>query len=247
MPRPVEDRQPSSPIGQEAAEKARPSRGGRHAIDARGVRNVRNPNGRSVQRLPSTRPGGRAGDQRKATTRPTGGTRGADGGVLHRYDRYEETNFRRRVGKMRRGAWQAVLRDLDGAEAAAAEARATKGGLNADAVAAGGQYVNGGAAGDTLVTLPMYSSCIRFMARERRGREAVMVLGRVRAAGLEPDALCLNFAISACGRAGLWEHALRILHGTDVDSGAVTRAVVDRDVYCWSSAVDACGRAGKWR
>lgn len=165
----------------------------------------------------------------------------------HRYGRYEETNFRSKVGKMRRQAWQAVLRELDGAEAAAAEALAAEGGPNAATVAAGGQDPNGGAGQSTRVTLPMYSTCIRYMAREGRGREAVLILGRVRAAGLEPDALCLNFAISACGRAGLWEQALRILRGTDVENGAATGVLVDRDVYCWSSAVDACGRAGKWR
>lgn len=202
---------------------------------------------RSVHHRSSTGPRGRA-HQGKATTTPTGGTTsGANGGVLHRYDRYEETNFRRRVAKTRRGAWQAVLQDLDCAEVAAAEARAAEVGLNAGAAAVGDQDVSGGMGGGTRVTLPMYSCCIRFMARERRGREAVLVLGRVRAAGLEPDQLCLNFAISACGRAGLWQQALRILRGTDVENGTATGAVVDRDVYCWSSAVDACGRAGKWR
>lgn len=144
-----------------------------------------------------------------------------------------------------------MLRDLDGAEAAAAEARAADVGLITGTAgapaAAGDQGIGGGVAGGTLVTLPMYSCCIHFMARERRGREAALILGRVRAAGLEPDLLCLNFAISACGRAGLWQQALRILRGTDVENGTATGAVVDRDVYCWSSAVDACGRAGKWR
>eukprot|EP00752_Nemacystus_decipiens_P013027 g11525.t1 len=238
-PPPPPDRQRSSPAGPvtgQVAEKARTPEGGRRAIAARGARNARNSSARRVRRVPSTGPRGR-GDKRKATTTTNGGTSRADGGVFRRYGRYEETNFRRRVGKMRRGAWQAVLRDLDGAEAAAAEARAVGGGLNAATVAGGG----------TLVTLPMYISCIRFMARERRGREAMLILGRVRAAGLEPDPLCLNFAISACGRAGLWEHALSILRGTDVELGAATGAAVGRDVYCWSSAVDACGRAGKWR
>lgn len=131
-----------------------------------------------------------------------------------------------------------MLRDLDAAE----------GGLTPAAGAVGDQDISRGVGGGgTPVTLPMYTSCIRFMARERRGREAVMILGRVRAAGLEPDLRCLNFAISACGRAGLWEQALRILRGTDVEGGGAATRAVDRDVYCWSSAVDACGRAGKWR
>ncbi|CAM9939827.1 unnamed protein product [Scytosiphon promiscuus] len=105
----------------------------------------------------------------------------------------------------------------------------------------------------------MYSTCIQFMARAQRGREAVLILDRIRKAGLEPDLRCLNFAISACGRSGRWEQALRLLRGTDgsgssngdgagVVAGDVAgKTAADLDVYCWSSAVDACGRAGKWR
>lgn len=237
------DPQRSSSFRQEAVTP----NGGRRTIVARGERNAKYTSGRGACHHPST--GLREpADQRKATTTASRGTSSAEDGVLHQYDRYEEIDFRRRVSKMPRGAWQAVLRDLEDAEAAAAQALAAKGGLNAVAVAVGGRDINGGVGGGgTPVSLSMYTVCIRYMARERRGREAVRILGRVRAAGLEPDLRCLNFAISACGRAGLWEQALRILRGTDVENGGASTGAVVRDVYCWSSAVDACGRAGKWR
>lgn len=57
---------------------------------------------------------------------------------------------------------------------------------------------------------------------------------------VQPDAYSWNTAISACGRAGQWEQALRLL-GSMEEEGSEARP----DIFSYNIAIDAVAKAGR--
>ncbi|EWM28661.1 Pentatricopeptide repeat containing protein [Nannochloropsis gaditana] len=78
----------------------------------------------------------------------------------------------------------------------------------------------------------------------------------MRDGGLTPDELNYNSAISACGKAAQWAHAIRLLREMAVQGLCpdvrVALLAEMRDVglvpneVCYHSAVTACSEAGRW-
>ncbi|MEP3016665.1 MAG: hypothetical protein ABJO65_19790 [Hyphomicrobiales bacterium] len=118
---------------------------------------------------------------------------------------------------MRVGDWRAGLDELEVAEQAA----------DADPTLAG-------------MTFFMYGSCLGRMAKGRRWKEALEILERMRARGMQPDTFCLSAATKACGACKKWQEALALL---ELERQRAGQGRVDN--YCMSAAVYACGNAGQ--
>eukprot|EP00903_Cladosiphon_okamuranus_P014669 g13597.t1 len=174
-----------------------------------------------VASLPERLPG-------DTSVRTAGTTSGVGGGVLHRDDRYEETNSRRRIAKVRREAWKAVLQDLDGAETAAAEARAVEVGLDAGALAIGDRGVSGGGVGGAV------DAC----GRAGKWREAAGLIEEMQTeAGITPNAMTYNAAIAACRKGNQPKKVMALLEEMKVRGIAPNAA-------SFSVAMSSLGDAG---
>lgn len=71
-----------------------------------------------------------------------------------------------------------------------------------------------------------------------RWQEATAILERMQLNGIPPDVYSINGAISACGRAGKWQHALDLLAKMEQEGSGVRP-----DVFSYNSAINALAKA----
>lgn len=169
---------------------------------------------------------------------PSAAPKGASKTTTPRQRRKEQNDrlsrvFAQKIKKMPDAAWKGVLTELEMAEERSSRTKTD---------AAGGGGGGGGAVGvlaGAPVTNRMYCSCIAHMARNKRWKEALGILRRMREKGVVPTSATYNAAITACGNAGQGGQALEVLQEMrNADD-------VQPDVVSYTAAISACGT--EWR
>ena len=91
--------------------------------------------------------------------------------------------------------------------------------------------------GSALVS---YSAGISACDRGEQWLRAMLLLGEMREAKLEPDVIGCNAGISACGKGEQWQRALALL-------SEMCEAKLEPDVISYSAGISACEKGEQWQ